>query len=892
MITGPTPDQVATRVALIRRHNAKAGVIGIYTPGFWLGGTELRVNGESLPVAFCTSPLQVSEALASYPASNLPLVLITNLEENQLSLDVIARLASRRLHRIDRWQLVRDLFRAQQVDPRVVTHGWIADALLQQVPDSGYPPVASGVLDADTVWTQVCQQHLGLPDGRPDALALMRWSLCAQHLRRYEGLAGEWRAGVRERVDDCIGEIGAMMLDALDAGYGSLLLPIGLACEILFAPQGRTDLGLAQARARLEPYLAGRMLSSDMGIRWFRTAAAALRTLTDAEQRGWLERADKFLADLKGTEYSGLSSILASGFDQRLRQLATSLQAILDGRGSLDQLEACAEDVCQHAHRVNQSQRWHRVTMAQRLARYLSTGPHEIRPLSLSRLASTYATEGAYLDWARRDLTGGDEIETLARVYRTLTSRVREQREGQNKMFAQLLADWHKAPAVMEGLLPIEKALSAIVAKLAAATPVLLLVIDGMSYAVFRELADDLTGHGWMALTNQPGRPLPSLVSIIPSVTETSRASLLAGQVVRGDSAPEKRSFTTHADLVSVSRAARPPLLFHKGELVEAGAAGLSGVVRDAIRDTARKIVGVVLNAVDDHLAKSDQLRLSWTMDQFHYLDALLYEARLANRAVIITSDHGHVLEDGTQYLAGSEQERWRPFSETVAEQEVVFEGSRVEQATGLRRIVAPWSETVRYGQRKQGYHGGATPQEVLVPIGVFATLERAIEGWEASPDSMPRWWNPVQEPPTEGRLVSDRTTRESRERSSGQGTLFAGVQMDAGEAPAAEWIVRLLHSSVFTAQRQMAGRRVPSVKDVEAFLKALEQHRYRITRRALAEVLGQPDALIPRMLVGLQRLLNVDGYQIISVDEASSTIELDRQLLNKQFQLDSTLAI
>ena len=44
MITGPTPDQVATRVALIRRHEPKATVIGIYTPGIWLGGTELRVK--------------------------------------------------------------------------------------------------------------------------------------------------------------------------------------------------------------------------------------------------------------------------------------------------------------------------------------------------------------------------------------------------------------------------------------------------------------------------------------------------------------------------------------------------------------------------------------------------------------------------------------------------------------------------------------------------------------------------------------------------------------------------------------------------------------------------------------------------------------------------------
>jgi hypothetical protein len=34
--------------------------------------------------------------------------------------------------------------------------------------------------------------------------------------------------------------------------------------------------------------------------------------------------------------------------------------------------------------------------------------------------------------------------------------------------------------------------------------------------------------------------------------------------------------------------------------------------------------------------------------------------------------------------------------------------------------------------------------------------------------------------------------------------------------------------------------------------------------------------------------LLNVDGYQVVAVDETSGTIELNRQLLNKQFQLVS----
>jgi hypothetical protein len=594
--------------------------------------------------------------------------------------------------------------------------------------------------------------------------------------------------------------------------------------------------------------------------------------LPDTSQREWLDRTQKFLEDLKAAEYSALSGFLMSGFNQRLAQVAACLQDVLVGRAALDQLEACANDVRCHAQATRQADRMRRVDMALRLARYLETGP-EARPVSLSRVSLNYAEEGGFVDWARRYLSGGDETEELARAFGVLSTRVRELRERQNREFARLLADWHKSPSAMEGLLPIEQAMSAIVAKLAASTPVLLLIIDGMNYAVFHELCDDLRDQGWIELTNQQGRPLPSLVSVVPSVTETSRASLLAGKVVRGNSASEKQSFATHSDLLSVSRAGHPPLLFHKGELLEAGATGLSAVVREAIRDVDRKIVGVVLNAVDDHLARSDQLRFSWTVSQFHHLDALLYEARLANRIVAVTSDHGHILEDGTSHLAGGEEERWRAFGEKLAEQELVFEGPRVEQATGVRRIVVPWSETVRYGQKKQGYHGGATPQEVLVPVGVFTTLDRTIVGWEALPDRKPEWWSSAEPPPAEAPAET-------------QDSLFGGMEASAEEEPRADWVGRLLASPVFVAQRRMAGRTAPSNRDVEAFLKTLDQRHNRISRRALAQALGQPDVRMRGILVGLQRLLNVDGYQVVAVDEDAGTIEINCQLLEKQFQL------
>jgi hypothetical protein len=501
MTMGPTPAQVAAQVALIRGQRPEARIIGIFTPGSWSGGRTLQVNGETLPVAFCTSVLHLSDVLTSQVGDHLPLVIITNLDQEQLSLDVLARMAGRRLYRIDRWQMVRDLFRARDIDPRIISHRWLADALLQHIPEEGYPSVASGLLDADAAWTHVLKP-LGLPNGRPDAVALLHWSLCQQHLQRYAAWPEESRQAFRQRVEDTTGALGAALLDTIEAGYGELLLPIGLACEILFSADSRQHLGIAQARARLEPYMAGRLLTSDVGDSWYAAAAAVLAGLPDTTARDWLNASERFLADLKADDHSHLSSVLPSGFNRRLAQFATAVQDCLQGTAPLERVESSFEVVSRHREAKRQTERLHRVTMALRLARYVATVRPEESPVSFARASESYVEHGGYVDWARRYLLGGDETAELAQAFRDLAERLREVRERQNKQFAGLLAAWNKAPTATDTLTPIEQGLSRVAAKLARSTPLLLLVIDGMSYAVFRELSDDLRDHGWHELSD------------------------------------------------------------------------------------------------------------------------------------------------------------------------------------------------------------------------------------------------------------------------------------------------------------------------------------------------------------------------------------------------------
>ena len=42
-------------------------------------------------------------------------------------------------------------------------------------------------------------------------------------------------------------------------------------------------------------------------------------------------------------------------------------------------------------------------------------------------------------------------------------------------------------------------------------------------------------------------------------------------------------------------------------------------------------------------------------------------------------------------------------------------------------------------------------------------------------------------------------------------------------------------------------------------------------------------------MIAAMQRLLNVDGYPVLSVDRPSDTVELNLELTRKQFELKAT---
>jgi len=56
--------------------------------------------------------------------------------------------------------------------------------------------------------------------------------------------------------------------------------------------------------------------------------------------------------------------------------------------------------------------------------------------------------------------------------------------------------------------------------------------------------------------------------------------------------------------------------------------------------------------------------------------------------------------------------------------------------------------------------------------------------------------------------------------------------------------------------------------------------------RQALAQKLGEPELRIPGLIAALRRILNVDGYPVLSADDTSGSVILNRQLLEVQFEM------
>lgn len=894
----PTFSQIKAQVAAIRQKVPDARVIGIHALGRWTGERIKQDGDEAYFIQQCDSPLAMRLALREPVESEATRVLITNLHNDELSDDIRLRLSKRRLFSIDSWQIVRSLFQARTVDPRLTRPGWnwIADALLELFPAGGYPPARGGFLDAETVWPLLLGRVISLSVENPDLAALLKWSIDADAVERFRRASSSFRDGAVEWLTERAGPAARMVLRCVERSERPDALALGLAAGVVFHPASAGRLEKAIGRFE-ERFLGGENHDPGTMGRWAATATEVVRLqLTDPKLRQQqVQRADEILAELQAEAFAYLSDTSPLGFDERLGQFGQRLSETLQAKSYalLDGLREAREAIRRHDKAGRENRRLERVDMALRLVTWLAEQTTAFAPESLAEAAVQHLREGGYVDWARLTLRTSEPVRELANAYAQLVNDVTSIREKQSLHFAELLRDWTAAGSASDAVLPVEQILEQFVAPLAAKAPVLVIVIDGMSVAVCRELLGDATRDEWIALT-EPGRFLnrPGIATI-PSVTEMSRTSLMCGKLRQGAAADERIGFAEHPELLAQCRNGSPPVLFHKASLTEFDDSSLAADVRKEIASSHRKIVGVVVNAVDDHLLKGEQIDTRWSRDEIKVLPALLHEARLARRIVVLLSDHGHVLDWQTVGRTYDGGERWRPDNGRCEANEIQVQGSRV-LADG-KRLIAPWSEKLRYGIKKNGYHGGVTPQEMVVPIVALSSSEAFPAGWtEAAVDS-PAWWDapvrlvavtePVQpklKPAVPPATLFDLIDEQKQEATQVPAELPAAVVDDSVPA----WVSRLLGTPVFATQKQLGGRAVPADDVFSRLLTALDRRGGKMTSVAMARALDYPPLRLRGLLAVAQRVLNVDGYAVLSRDEVSDTVELNRELLLVQFDL------
>jgi hypothetical protein len=221
--------------------------------------------------------------------------------------------------------------------------------------------------------------------------------------------------------------------------------------------------------------------------------------------------------------------------------------------------------------------------------------------------------------------------------------------------------------------------------------------------------------------------------------------------------------------------------------------------------------------------------------------------------------------------------------------------------------------ERLRYGPLKAGYHGGASPAEAVVAVAVLVpgTIPDQAD-LRLAPPQQPAWWvDPVRLPdgplsaprrgPGSAAVPGGRLARPGavdprlRGPADGAATLFdlPGVPASVPErAPAAgtdQLAGEVTGSAVYAAQRKIAGRLSVADERVRDLLAALlAAPGSRLAPVQAASVLAVAPAMLRGATLHVQRLLNVEGYPVLRIDEDGATVILDEPLLREQFGVRS----
>jgi hypothetical protein len=870
--------------ALRRRPDSRQTALLLRAAPQWRGPAEFDVEIAEdrvirVAVADCPTVLSVLDALSVSRPSGTYLAVLTPRETHEVGESVLARAIIPEVRPINRWDLVQDAFGTPHLDPKLRGERWLAEALLDAQPEGGWRRLAGPVLTFGTAMNRLVMTRLRMnaevDENGVDAASLLEWTARDAVVADFGQLRDSERDGIVAWLRETVGPVAEVTFAMGATGKIADAIPFGLAAAALYGPD---DVVTAQVRAE-ERYFGGKAPDRAVLKVFGEVAESLVARWTDnghAPQAAMMcERAERILFDLFGADASETaevarvaaeSKVLDAGLDARLVALAEELET------SLPEAEEALRRVREHRRRHDRYQEIAAAEAAVRVARWLTTPDEE--PSTLAEAATSMLRSWGWVDRALNVIERADtsRVPRLAPAYAKLWQTAKKRRAYLDSSFARKLAAWTQNSGTPRDLLLVENLMARVARPIADMRPPVIVVLDGMSVAVGCELAEEVAASGlWMEAGRREDGREPALATV-PSITSISRTSLLTGTLRSGAQPEENAGF-------GAFWGKRKSRLFHKGDLSPAPGCPLSDDVRDAILDPDM-VVGVVLNTIDDTLDKGKNGGIArWAVDDVTYLRVILDQARRAGRPVILTADHGHVLDqDQPAREPRGDTARFR--SGTAVGGEVTIRGPRV--IVGGGEVVAAVDEAIRYAPRRAGYHGGASAAEVVVPVFVLLPSASLLPpGWTAydAAGHAPDWWDPpVATVPDPAQIPR----RKRQPVSSGMDTLFE-APVPAATATALSLGQQIVASARMASQRQFA-RRAPDNASVAALIDGLDQAGGRLTIAEAAHLAGESPVRMSGYIAQTGRLLNVDGYRVIGASDGGRTVVLDTVLLKQQF--------
>ncbi|WP_309235538.1 BREX-2 system phosphatase PglZ [Streptomyces sp. TRM64462] len=955
------------------RSTTRRTVVLLRAAPVWDGLTEVAW-GESRRalVTAAPSPLAVYELVLTHLAADATgpevLVILTDREEAELGPDVLGQVYKYRVNAVDTWDVVRESFAAQGTDPRLLDDNWAAEALVDAAPPGGWPALDGGLLERRDALAKLARRRLGIgrydPD-RPasgeradvlDVPALLSWSLRPGGPDRYLALRAAEREGLARFLaeDEQAGQAGRALFALVRAEHGADAVPFGLVCAALWShadAQDDAEVNRARGRAELwlgdetevrgpaldelacafgracEEFVSGLLLTD-------RSGHLAEGGPQDDEQRSArrmsdtvLSRAASLVRQFGAESAARRSPVLREGLEARF---AAAGEAVRSGdplrmRGALEALRE---------HRLasgpDEAIRIERATMAARLTQWLAEQPETEVPTVADAL-TRHMRETGWVDMALEHVqAGGDTERELKTAYDELCGAVREKRRAIDRAFARRLAVETEGARDTGSMLTVETFLPEVVAPMVKEKKrrLLLLVLDGMSAAIAAELGEELR-ESWAEYDPLPERRADdrprrrAMAAALPTVTAVSRTSLFAARLMRGTQADERRLFPAHRFWGGQEAA-----VFHKDDLrADSGGDWLGPELLDAL-ESDRTHVAVVLNTVDDRLSSEQKLGDgAWRLSDIGALRTLLRYAAAQGRAVLLTSDHGHVVDRYGERVAavGVESARHRVPAgpdEPLADAEVRLAGHRVVAPEAGGEIVALWDADARYSAQRAGYHGGAALAEFTIPVLAFLPFGATPpKGWRELGSQRPGWWEvgasgagagqPRRTPAAVAvassvpsvaavKTTAPKLSKKQAELARSHDSLF-DVALVPAAAPAEDdeallsvelvspddaLVAALVSSELFEAQLKMLAR-PQDVGQVERAVHALLDAGGTLPMTALAQRVGLRAPRRPEGFAAmLRQLLNYDGAQVLETLPDGRTVRLNVTLLKDQFGL------